>query len=77
MVLRMAGTELVDHVAWWAGGRLPDAADAELVELGVLADDGNVERESLGGQNAVEGVARLATRRPARSAVSMSMESSA
>src|ERR1035438_3722076 len=38
-------------------GRLPDAADAELVEFRVEADDGDVERQGLGGDDAVEGVA--------------------
>ena len=36
---------------------LPDAADGEPVELGVEADDGDVEREGLGGDDAVEWVA--------------------
>lgn len=39
------------------GARLPDAADAELVELGVGADDGNIQSESLGGDHAIKGVA--------------------
>src|ERR1700679_954921 len=40
--------------AGWRG--LPDAADAELVEFGVEAEDGDVEREGLGGEDAVEGI---------------------
>jgi len=38
-------------------GRLPDAADAELVEFGIEADDWDIEREGLGREDAVERVA--------------------
>jgi putative salt-induced outer membrane protein YdiY len=46
----------VDSVASKVDGArrcLPDAADAEGVELGVDADDGNIESESLSGDHAV------------------------
>ncbi len=39
---------------------LPDAADAEKIELGVFAEDGDVEREGVRGYDAVKGVAVFA-----------------
>src|SRR6266702_1297699 len=45
---------------WWRRVEarwLPDAADAKLIEFGVDANYGNVEREGLGGDHAVERIA--------------------
>jgi len=39
---------------------LPDAADAERVEQGIGTDDGEVKRESLGRENAIERISVVA-----------------
>lgn len=46
------------EVAVW----LPDAADTELVELWILADDGDVERNCVGGDDSVEWVAMVSSK---------------